>query len=424
MEETKILTQEKLYARRLANNFGIQTGLFYGKGEDQIDGNSPVLDKNGKPYQAKVYSSGGKWVGSENYAKHLSMMEEKLKIVQNQIDRRVNLNQFPTDYYDLINMMEIDLTRRRIEAMDYTTEITQEKVNTNYSRAISIKEILPFAGAFEPMKGSGDNMPMIEHKTGAKGTIEMVLYALGDARSFEDELYNLDIYSIEKVLAAVNRAHIGLRNHLCLGPMPLLSAQPAPGGWHASQLVAADVTGGTYEERLYLTLRNALRRLLGLLDEQTGQEITASRVVLLVRNQVIQFDLDRILRGQLAGFGATVTNRQPLAINEVWLYKGDRIVVGPRTHTYLGVQENHAYMFVPGPANAPYYTAIKRQLTMEVGRGDVLQLAHERRAWYFVQQHYNLEWFGSSHPDAPSPYSDGGYGYVVAIELPTFEEET
>ncbi|MGD8307397.1 MAG: hypothetical protein PVF17_12145, partial [Ignavibacteria bacterium] len=360
------------------------------------------------------------WINSEGYARLWTEIEDKLRVVKNQYDRKVNINQFPDDYYDLIDRIRIDITRRRIEEMDFTSIFTIEQTNPNFPKSIPLNQFLPFAGAFEEIKGTGDNVPMLQQKTGATRAVPVTLYGLGHARSLEDELYNLDIFSLEKVNAAVARAHRALRNDICFGPLIALTTAA---GWDASQLVPADTTGATYDQRLYLTIRNAIRTLYGLLDPQTRQEINANAITLLVRNKVIEWDLSRILLGQLQTFGGRgdVENRERLPVNEVWKYKGDIFDVGPRRHEYPGVPEGTAYLFVTGPNGAPTWTLNKRQLTQEIGRGDVLQLARERRAWYCGQAEYREEFLGSSSDDIGAGLGSG-FGYVVAIDLPEFDE--
>ncbi|KKL66515.1 hypothetical protein LCGC14_2144200, partial [marine sediment metagenome] len=134
---------------------------------------------------------------------------------------------------------------------------------------------------------------------------------------------------------------------------------------YGDNLILANTTGATYDVRLYLTIRNALRLLYGLVDAQTGQEIDAPRVVLMVRGNVIEWDLQRVINGQLEKFGTPVENRAGLAINEIWKYKGDTITVGPKPTVYPGVPVNTAYLFVTGPDGAPSWTLNKRQLAMD-----------------------------------------------------------
>lgn len=413
-----ILTKDKLYEQRVKNGYGIRSGSYYGDMHAQADMKFAEYIKNSKGVKAEtiITASGEKWHNSVAEAKLWNQIDDIRSRMIKLGKKLTNVNQFPDDYYDLIEAIRIDITRRRIEEMDFTSEFTKEITNPNFSKSINLTEFLEFAGVFEDIKGTGDNVPMLQQKTGEKGSVEVELKGLGHARSLEDELYNLDIFEMQKVNRAVTRGHTAVRNDICFSPLIALTGA---GGWNASQQVAA-AAGATYDVQLYLTIRNALRTLYGLLDPQTNQEISAPRVTLLVRNNVIEWDLQRVINGQLEKFGTPVENRSRLAIDEIWTYKGDAITVGEKTTTYNGVPAGTAYLFVTGPDGAPTWTLNKRQLTQEVGRGDVLQLARERRAWYFGQAEYREEFLGSSGSQGLAD----GYGFVVEIELPPEPDET
>jgi hypothetical protein len=416
MEEikNKVLIPETLIKRRVARGDGIPSAIFFGTKDSQNEGKPDfVIRSDGKRLESLVIPAGERWVNSEGYNKLWGEIEDLLKKVKNQFESRSNLNQFPDDYYDLINRIRIDITRRRMEQPDLTGEMTNEVTNPNFSKVVDLTEFIPFAGAFEEIKGTGDNVPMLEQKTGAKGAVHILLYGLGHARTLEDELYNLDIFSLEKVNTAVARAHTALRNDLCIGTLVALSLA---GGWNASQQVGPSGTG-TVEEQVYTTLNNAIYALGALLDPQTGQEIDTSRMILVVGSNAAARVVNRVINGRVLRGQNKIINLEPLEIDEIWNYKGDTITVGPKVHSYPGVPAQTAYLFVPGPAGAPIWTLNKRQLTMEMGRGDVLQLARERRAWYFGQGEYQDEFLGSSGalglPD--------GYGFCVEISIPSDE---
>lgn len=419
MEKSAIKTKEDFYAERVKNAFTIRNTSFYGKWEDQNDITEIVHNSKEENLDLYVGSKGGVWKNSEGYAKLWGEIESLQKKCKDNYKKQVNINNFPDDYYDLINRIRIDITRKRIEEMDFTPELTIEDTNPNYPRSIPLIEFLGFTGAFERIRGRNENVAMIEQRTGALGTVDVLLYALGHARTLEDELYNMSIFSLEKVNEAVSRAHTALRNHICFNPFINLSNT---GGWNTGQQVAA-VNAATYDESLYLTLRNAIRILKRLMDCQTRQQVTGSPV-LVVADEVIQWDIDRIVRGQLAGFGATVRNRESLPISQIWVYQGDTITVGPKTYTYPGVPRGTAYLLIPGPAGAPTWTFNKRQLTQEVGRGGVLQLSREQRAWYFGQAEYREEFLGSSSTVINLPSDGNTYGWIVEIELPAEPDAT
>ena len=113
-------------------------------------------------------------------------------------------------------------------------------------------------------------------------------------------------------------------------------------------------------------------------------------------------------------------NLEALPIDDLIVYKGDSYTVGKDVITYPGIAAGKAYLFVPGPSGAPAYTLVKRQLTQEVGRGQLLHLAREQRAWYFVQTEFIEEFLGSSS----SAFSGSGFGYCIEIDLPAFNEDT
>jgi hypothetical protein len=414
-----ILTPDK-YFQRQANAGGIKSGLYF----DNVKGDAfgePVVKSNGEKCESLVVADGAKrWENSEGYANLWDRIEDKINSLKSQVERKVNIANFPSDYYDLIDMMRMDVTRRRMEVIDFTTMLTQERTNPAFSKSIALVEFMDYAGAFEQISGTNDPVPLLEQKTGAKDSVTMHLYGLGHVRTLEDELYNLDIFSMQKVNAAVTRGHRALRNNLSIGVYPAITAA---GTWDAAQQQAADLTGATYDEQLYNTLRNAIRRLGRLCDYQTRNPIGINGAVLIVRDEVIAWDVGRVIRGQLAVNGeaaaSIIRNVGPLPISEVWVYKGDRFDVGPKTYNYPGVPEGYAYLVIPGGAtNNMWWTLVKRQLTSEVGRGDVLHLAREARAWYFGQTAYATEHFGNTG----GLTGTDDYGYCVEIALP--EEET
>jgi hypothetical protein len=419
----EILTVELLMKRRIAQKEGILSGIYPGsiRKEDiyGADSAEAVRMANGQKMESVVVPTSERWVNSKKYTELWGRIEAIIRK-----GRRANISQFPiADYYTMVDMLRMDITRRRMEYVDFTGEITQEITNAAFGRSICLDEFLPYAGAFEEIKGTGDTVGMIEQRTGETGTVTMRIFGLGWTRSLEDELYNLDIFSLEKVNAAVARGHVARRNDLALGGIIALSGPPSL--WTPAQSVAAQSGGATstYDQNLYLTLKEALRKLYALRDPQTGQEISAPRVVLLIGNNVTEWDVSRVIRGQLNKPNSEISNLEGLPIDQVWKYKGDAFTVGPKTYRYPGVPANVAYLLVPGPAVTPAsaYTLTKRGLTQEIGRGSVLQLSREERAWYFAQTAYGDEFIGSSLPG--TALADG-FGYIVEVELPTDAIET
>lgn len=406
-----ILTKEKMLEKR--KNTTIRSGSYFDNLKSDNFGDVVKL-QNGTVLDVGVTISGDPWVGSKAYNQLWTEIEDLRLRVKSQMDVRTNIAVFPSDYYTLVDKLRIDITRRRAEEMDYTSEFTQEIVNPGFSKSISLDEFLPYTGAFREITGANNTVPMIEHKTGVTGSVTQKLYALGDARTLEDELYNTDIYGMEKVQNAVTRAHTGLRNNLTLGALIALTTAA---GFAATQKQAADTTSGaTKEELLYNTINSAIEVLTKLKDPQTDQEIDVPRMVIACRPGDVR-RINRAINGQLnvGGKGKPSNFTALTEISELWPYRGDTLYIGKEKITYSGIAENKAYLFVPGSAGAPAWTLTKRGLTQEVGRGSVLQLSREERAWYFGQTSYIEEFLGSS---STTLGLGAGYGWVVEITLP------
>jgi hypothetical protein len=321
---------------------------------------------------------------------------------------RVNAAQFASDYYDLVNMFRLDLSRRRVEAGDYTAVMAQEIVNANISRTAAVDEFLPFVGAFEEYtgRGPGESVVMMEHTTGSTSTITQKLYALGDARTLEDELYNLDIFSTMKVMDAYVRAHTAKRNDLVMSPM--LSAS-----YDSNQTVAADATGDTLDAKTYNTINNMIEALRKLVDPQTGLPIDASRITIGCAYGD-ERRINRVINGQLDNSKGKAQNLSPLTeIVNIIPYRGDVITVGKRKYTYSGIPVNTIYAFVTGANNAPNYVVTKRSLTYETVSGAPFDMIRSGQIAYFAQAEYNKEFLGQAGGYA------SGTGYVVKGTLPS-----
>jgi hypothetical protein len=415
-----ILTQEKMFTRRVENNDGIKVGLYFDgtkKGKESFG--DVVRNSKGERFETMVTADKGRWVNSAGYHKLWNQIEDVMRRMKPAVERTMNVATLPDDYYTLINLFQLDITRQRMEQQDFTGLFSQEITNPAFSKSVALLEFVPFAGAFLKNSGNDEQVPLIDQKTGAKGSVPIELYALGHKRTLMDELFNLDIFTLQKVASAVARAHTALRNDLSIGQ---LVAHSVAADWDASQAVEAVDHSASYDENLYDTFNVAVRTLGNLLDWQTRNAIGIQNAVLIVGNEVDAWAINRVIRGNLAigndGAGATIKNVGPLPIGEIWVYKGDRIIVGKTEYNYPGVPEGVAYLIIPAAGNAPNYTLVKRQLTQEVGRGSVLSLSREERAWYFAQGVYSDEFFGST---GGLGTAGDGFGYCVEITLPEME---
>jgi hypothetical protein len=416
---SKILTKADVAKMNAGKAF--DASLFAGSMTGNMDSKEAqfLKDKDGKEMQILVESAreDAQWTGTSEYSKHWNMIKEKLDVLH-AAGRKENVAQLPSEYYDLIDAISVDITRRRMQEADWTSIVTMEEVNFNFSKSVDLQEFLGFAGEFQANNLAGDAVPLIEQKTGAEGSVKMQGYALGNVRSLEDVLYNLDIYSIQKVNEAYVRAFVGKRNDLVFGPMIAITDAT---GWDAGQTVAAATGSGlSNEELVYQTINSAIEKLGKLHDFQTRQEIDLNRIVIATGRNVDARKIDRAIRGQLNNSKGATANREPLEVDSVILYKGDTITYGGRKVTYPGIADDKAYMFVPGPAGAPNWTLVKRGLTTVTSQGDALTLGQGKEARYFIQTVYNDEWYGSSGSNTTiTGDTSHTWGWIVELNIPS-----
>jgi len=320
-----------------------------------------------------------------------------------------NAAMLPDDWATMTDLVRIDISRRRVQEPDYTDMVGIEIQKPEAGPSVTLDEFLEWAGVFEDVGGNNDPLPLMEHKSGATGTLTFDLKGLADKTSLKEILFS-SLYDLERRNRAVVRAFVGLRNDRnVLGQMV---AKTTATGWNAGQQQAADATAGaTKEELLYNTLVAALKLLYTLKDGQTLQTINTPEVFLAIPKGT-EWAFMRAIGGQLnQGGKGKVGNFEALTqIGAIIPYRGDTIYWNKKTVSYPGVASGKAYLFVPRVAN---YTVVKRGLTTVVGQGDVTKLEQNATAWYFADKAYDAEFFGGSAGGT------AGHGFCVEISLPT-----
>lgn len=418
----KILTKQEYAKMNLDEGKSINSALYLGSRKENAVTISPEVvqfkDQNNNLIYSEsiVQMNSTKWKDSEGY----HSVWNRIKAIAMRVSKKENSGAtLPNDYYTLFDLFRIDITRRRLENIDYTGLMTEEIVNEAFTESIRLLEFLPFAAPFKKIEGRSDSVNLIEQKTGDDDTVVMSIYAVGWKEDLMNALYNVDLNKMQRVMEAVERGFRAQRNDLSIGQLP---RKTLASGWNAGQQVPAATGGDTYLEDLYNTLNNGIHTLSDLYNFQTQQKIDPSEIVLVTQTGSVVRDINRAINGDLNLNGkGKVGNYTALEISQIWPYRGDTIFYGKEKIVYPGVADQKAYMFVPGPAGAPIWTLVKRALTQEIGDGSVLQLSQEERAWYFVQTRYFDEFFGSSAGNTKIDNDTSGniFGYVVEITLPS-----
>jgi hypothetical protein len=404
MRHLNVLDQDGLKEYRLKQKMATNVAIFSGNAAENVKGQTEIIGK-----ELIVPMTNTVWEGSEGHAK----LWGEIKDLQAQAKKEMATNaaQAPsaTTLESLLQKVIIDITRRRQESGDLTSLVATEITDFDFPEVITLRELYDYVGEMQEVSGSNDSVPLIEQALGVTDTVSMKILAIGWKDSLKNLLFN-KLRDIEKANKAAVNAYVDKRNAATIGT--IVSAT-----YHATQKQAADATvGATYDVLMYNTLRKGIKKLRGLKDPQTKLPISTPSLTLLC-NSADRWDIERVINGQLGSGNGTITgqNMASLPIDTIIEYDHgilDGKTWGKKKLSYPGVTQGKAYLFVPREA---FWVAVKRPLTMETGRGSVLQLSTEEKAWYGVQGEHYKQFLGSSYPAAGT----SGEGFIVEITLPT-----
>ena len=404
MRHLNVFDQDGLKEYRLKQKMATNVAIFSGNAAENVKGQTEIIGK-----ELIVPMTNTVWEGSEGHAK----LWGEIKDLQAQAKKEMATNaaQAPsaTTLESLLQKVIIDITRRRQESGDLTSLVATEITDFDFPEVITLRELYDYVGEMQEVSGSNDSVPLIEQALGVTDTVSMKILAIGWKDSLKNLLFN-KLRDIEKANKAAVNAYVDKRNAATIGT--IVSAT-----YHATQKQAADATANaTFDALMYNTLRKGIKKVRGLKDPQTKLPIAVPSLTLLC-NSADRWDIERVINGQLGSGNGTITgqNMASLPIDTIIEYDHgilDGKTWGKKKLSYPGVTQGKAYLFVPREA---FWVAVKRPLTMETGRGSVLQLSTEEKAWYGVQGEHYKQFLGSSYPGAGT----SGEGFIVEITLPT-----
>ena len=404
MRHLNVFDQDGLKEYRMKQKMATNVAIFSGNAAENVKGQTEIIGK-----ELIVPMTNSVWEGSEGHAK----LWGEIKDLQAQAKKEMATNaaQAPsaTTLESLLQKVIIDITRRRQESGDLTSLVATEITDFDFPEVITLRELYDYVGEMQEVSGSNDSVPLIEQALGVTDTVSMKILAIGWKDSLKNLLFN-KLRDIEKANKAAVNAYVDKRNAATIGT--IVSAT-----YHATQKQAADATANaTFDALMYNTLRKGIKKVRGLKDPQTKLPIAVPSLTLLC-NSADRWDIERVINGQLGSGNGTITgqNMASLPIDTIIEYDHgilDGKTWGKKKLSYPGVTQGKAYLFVPREA---FWVAVKRPLTMETGRGSVLQLSTEEKAWYGVQGEHFKQFLGSSYPAAGTT----GEGFIVEITLPT-----
>jgi hypothetical protein len=402
----KIFDKEALIEKRIKEAHTTHAVIFAGSGEENRTSNMPV-----KLYEKLVQMGSNHWDKSKSKFELWNGKDGIAELQKKLIAQTQDAAQAPSDdvLTALLGKIFLDITRRIQESPDLTSLIATEVTDFEFGETVNLREIYKYIGEFQVIKGTNDSVPLIEQTLGETDSVDMVLRGLGWKTSLKNLLFN-KLHTMEKVLQAVADAYTDMRNARVIGP--IIDAT-----FVASQKQGVDTVGTTYDVKMYNTFRKAVKKIRGLKDYRTDRPIAVPSLSILC-NSYDTWSIARSIQGQLQGPGGVLSalNMQALPINQIIEY--DQGITngrtwGKKTLSFEGVTAGTAYLFVP---REYFWVLNKRPLTMETGRGSVLQLSQEERAWYNVQTEFYKIFLGSSYDGTALGAS---FGAIVQVTLPT-----
>lgn len=416
---SKLVNVEAMIEERVKNAVGVPVRVFAENAKD-LDSSDHRVDP---VYDVTLSVSGGRYANSEKeYEIWNKIHELRNKIAPNKeaISGWIRNNaQVPStsELATLLGTLLLDVTRRAQDTGDLTSRIATEIINPNFPKSVTLVDFLPYIGKFESLKGTGDGPKTVQQKTGENATASLAMTGLGWQTTLENLLFN-PIHNLQKVNEAVAKAYTDKRNAALIAPITGAT-------YTGKQAVAAvQDLGNSYDVNLYQTIKKAVKALMIKTDPQTGKPISTASGISILANSADAFDIERVIRGQLASFTAgnvTSLNLSPLSmISEILTYdqgmtNGDNWY--GETLSFPGIAAGYFYMYVP---RAYAWILTKRGLSMEAGVDLGIYTTRESRIWYECSGSYLDDFLGYAKGGA----GVDGDGAIIKVAMPDPEPST
>lgn len=422
MSNSIILTAEKLAEEKAKNGLTRESKVYLGNGHEAV--------KNASQLTAKVAleNEAGESVESDSILYKVGSAAWKnsdarfalyrdLKALQNKALSEIQANgaPSPTTLATYFAKLFIDVNRQADMLADYSSRIYNVLQREDAQEVTYLRDLIPFVGKEEVIKGEGDPVPLIQENLANSAAITLYFKAFGHKSSIKSMLFS-PIDKAQRIAEAAATINVDSRNNDIIGHLVGLSFVTSGTPKHYQ---AKDATSGaTFDVLMYNTFRKALKKLGALKHPLTGQLLSnlgafAGGAKILC-HPTDAWAIERAIMGELSGAGGLLQIARALPFSEIIPYGGgiqNGLTWGKQTLSLPGVTQGYAYIFLPNPLGG--FVLDKRTQTMEMGAGSVLELSTEERAWYRINGLYH-DWFeGDLATDAV------GTGCVVKVELPT-----
>ncbi|MDR1952368.1 MAG: hypothetical protein LBQ37_02490 [Elusimicrobiota bacterium] len=325
------------------------------------------------------------WQGSEAQAalrENVKQLREKVKNANTGFDYAA--------IKDLITGYLIDVARQQDDLTDYTDTLLKTISDSDMPQIVSLRNYAPYIGQEKVVAGANDSVPLIEETLPQVKPIEIKIKAFGHKNSLRDLVFN-PFYSVERLMESVARITVDNKNKDCIGK--IVSAT-----YNAAHSQAADTTGANFDLKLYNTIKKAIKKGLTLFHPLYTKQMLGNmhHDVYLLVNPVDLYDIQPVIDGSLERLSGVNQLVGRLPITGIIPYAGglqDGLVWGKEVLSFPGVPQGTAFAVIKTDLGG--FNLVKRELTLEQGVGETLQLSTEERAWYRIGETF-LDWLIAS----------------------------
>lgn len=397
----KVITAATQAEEKMKNGLTRVAKVYKGSKEQNLESKAPEVFASDSANKGRYKVGSNKWENSEGYVKLWNEIHE----LQGKIKNAAGSPSAAT-LATLVEKLYIDVQRNADELLDLTPLIATVVNRDDLQEITYLRDILPYIGKEKVISGANDTVPLIDQKLANTETVTQEIKGFGWKDSVKNLAFN-SLHNLQRLMRAVAIISIDYKNN---DLMSVITAATF-GAKHAQ---TADAAGSTFDLKVYNTLRKAYKTLAALYHPMYTKKLVAdlpqfANQVSLLINPADEWDIMRIASGFTAG--GFVQDVRALPIKNIIPYGGgimDGEVYGKETLSLPGVTQGTAYMYIPGQA----FVLNKRDTTMEVGSGSVLELSTEERAWYRISGKHTGYLLGGAA-------SNTGKGCIIKITLPT-----
>lgn len=334
-----------------------------------------------------------------------------------QIDIQQNSAPLPADLMTYLEYAYIDLQRLADMKADYSNLIYNVISKPDATDPCKIRSLLPYVGIEKVVSGENDTIPLIEEYNATGDTVDLDIKAFGHKTSLRNMIFNPN-ETLQRILEAASTILVDNRNNDIIGKFVAMTTAT---NFKSKLQQAADTTGATFDQKLYLTYKKALKTLAKAIHPLTGQVLgdmgALNGGARLICNPVDAWDANRVINGELMLAGGVAANFSDLPIDRIIPYGGgimNGMKYGEKTLSLPGVTVGKAYLYLPNALSG--FVVDKVGQTMQVSPGSALNLSvdAEERGWYRINGVHHKYMLGDALTGA-----NNGIGCVIEITLPT-----